>query len=158
MRKLIPIATVIAIVGALAADVAASTAATKAPTKITCTFRNYSQTPQQLSGFSFGYIRCPQPFGRGVQSATYSATVNATTGAATLKGTFRNWFGVGTVYGTYNLRGQYTSATAATYRGTFTIRGGTGAYKGSKATGPLTCSTTDAGATSSCTSVEDTGH
>ena len=156
MRKLIPLLTVIAIVGVLAADVAGSTAATKAP-KITCTFKNFSQTPQQLSGFGFGYIRCPQPFGRGVQSATYSETVNATTGAATLKGTFTNWFDAGTVYGTYSLHGQFTSATAATYKGTFTTKGGTGADKGAKITGTLTCSTRDAGATSSCTSVS-TGH
>ena len=88
-----------------------------------------------------------------MQSATYSGTVNAKTGAATLKGSYTNWFDAGTVYGTYSLRGQYTSATAATFKGKFTESGGTGAYKGAKGTGTLTCSTTNAGATSTCTSV-----
>jgi hypothetical protein len=163
MRRKSLLACAIAVAGVLAVGVpvvgaAASNAATSpAATKITCTFKNYSQTPKQLSGFSFGNISCPQPFGPGVQSATYTSTVNAKTGAATLKGTYKNWFDTGTVYGTYSLRGQYTSATAATYKGTYTITGGTGAYKGEKATGPLTCSTTNAGATSSCTSVGYTG-
>jgi hypothetical protein len=164
MRRRSLLACAIAAVGVLAVGVpvvgaATSIAATSSgASTITCTFKNYSQTPKQLSGFSFGYISCPQPFGPGVQSATYSATVNSKTGAATLKGTYKNWFDTGTVYGTYSLRGQYTSPTAATYKGTFTITGGTGAYKGAKATGPLTCSTANAGATSSCTSVEQTGH
>jgi hypothetical protein len=158
------LACAIAVAGVLAVGVpvvgaAASTSASSSgATKITCTFRNYNQTPTKLSGFSFGYISCPQPFGPGVQSATYTATVNTTTGAATLKGAYKNWFDTGTVYGTYSLRGQYTSATAATYKGTFTIKGGTGTYKGAKTTGALTCSTTNAGATSTCTSVEYTGH
>jgi hypothetical protein len=160
MRRKSLLAGAIAIVGVLAVGVpfvgaAASTAATSSEaTKITCTFKNYNQTPKQLSGFSFGYISCPQPLGPGVQSATYSATVSAKTGAATEKGSYQNWFDAGTVYGTYSLFGQYTSATAATFKGTFTITGGTGAYKGAKATGPLTCSTTNAGATTTCTSVE----
>jgi hypothetical protein len=138
---------------------AASTAATTSgATKVTCTFRNYTLTPTQLSGFGFGYISCPQPFGPGVPSATYTTTVNAKTGTTTLKGTYKNWFDTGTVYWSYSLRGQYTSATAATYKGTFTIKGGTGTYKGMKTTGALTCSTTNAGATSTCTSVEYAGH
>jgi len=155
------LAAAIAIAGVLAVGVpvagaAASTAATSSgATKITCTYKIYNQTPTQLSGFSFGNVRCPQPFGRGVQSATYSATV-AKTGAATEKGTYKNWFDAGTLYGTYSLRGQYTSATAATFKGTFTISGGTGAYQGAKATGLLTCRTTNAGATSTCTSVQYT--
>ena len=161
MRRKSLLAATIAIAGVLAVGVpvagaAASTAATSSgATKITCTYKIYNQTPTQLSGFSFGYIRCPQPFGRGVQSATFSATV-AKTGAATEKGTYKNWFDAGTLYGTYSLRGQYTSATAATFKGTFTISGGTGAYQGAKATGLLTCGTTNAGATSTCTSVQYT--
>ena len=146
-------------VGAPVAGAAANAAATgPAATKITCTYKNYDQTPKQLTGFSFGYISCPKPFGPGVQSATYRATVNAKTGAATEKGSFKNWFDAGTVQGTYSLRGQYTSPTAATFNGTFTITTGTGAYKGTKATGALTCSTTNAGATSTCTSVQSIGH
>src|SRR5208283_2582927 len=138
MRRKSLLAGATAIVGVLAVGVpvvgaAASTAATNSgPAKTTCTFKNYNQTPTKLSGSSFGYVNCPKPFGHGVQSATYTATVNTKTGAATSKGPFQNWFDTGTLYGTYSLRGQYTSATAATFKGTFTITGGTGAFKATK--------------------------
>jgi len=160
MRSKSLLAGAIAIVGALAVGVpvigaAASTAATSsAAATTTCTFKNYNQTPKKLSGFTFGYINCPKPLGNGVQSATYTATVNTKTGAATSKGSYQNWFGTGTLYGTYSLSGQYTSATAATFKGTFTITGGTGAFNATKkTTGTLTCNTTNADATSTCTSV-----
>ena len=153
MRRRSLLAGAIGIVGVLAVGVpvvgaSASTAATS-----TCTFKIYNQTPTQLSGFAFGYTNCSEPFGTGVQSSTYRATVNAKTGAATNKGAYKNWFDTGTVHGTFSLRGQYTSPTAATFKGTFTITGGTGAFKGTRARGTLTCSTTNAGATSTCTSV-----
>jgi hypothetical protein len=159
MRRKSLLAGAIAIVGVLAVGVpvvgaAASTTATSSgATKITCTFKIYNQTPTQLSGFAFGYVNCSKPFGTGVQSSTYRATVNAKTGATTNKGAYKNWFDTGTTHGTFSLRGQYTSPTAATFKGTFTITGGTGAFKATKATGTLTCSTTNAGATTTCTSV-----
>jgi len=160
MRSKSLLAGAIAIVGVLAVGVpvigaAASTAATgSAAPKTTCTFKNYNQTPKKLSGFTFASVNCQKPFGNGVQSATYTATVNTKTGAATIKGPYKNWFDTGTLSGTYSLGGQYTSATAATFKGTFTITGGTGAFNGTKKiTGTLTCSTTNADATSTCTSV-----
>ena len=159
MRRKSLLAGAIAIAGVLAVGVpvagaAASTAATSSgATKITCTFKIYNQTPKQPSGFAFGYINCSEPFGNGVQSSTYRAPVNAKTGAATNKGSYKNWFDAGTVHGTFSLRGQFTSPTAARFKGTFTITGGTAAFKGTKAQGTLTCSSTNAGATSTYTSV-----
>ena len=159
MRRKSLLAGAIAIVGVLAVgvpvvDAAASTAATSSgATNTTCTYKIYNQTPTQLSGFAFGYVNCSEPFGHGVQSSTYRATVNAKTGAATNRGSYKNWFDDGTVHGTFSLRGQYTSPTAATFKGTFTITGGTGAFRGAKVRGTLTCSTTNAGATLTCTSV-----
>jgi hypothetical protein len=159
MQRKSLLAGAIAIAGVLAVGVpvggaAASTTATSSgATNTSCTFKIYNQTPTQLSGFAFGYVNCSDPFGHGVQSSTYHATVNAKTGAATNKGSYKNWFDDGTVHGTFSLRGQYTSPTAATFKGTFTITGGTGAFRGAKARGTLTCSTTNAGATSTCTSV-----
>ena len=123
MRRKSLLAGAIAIVGVLAVgvpivDAAASTAATSSgATNTTCTFKIYNQTPTQLSGFAFGYVNCSEPFGRGVQSSTYRATVNAKTGAATNKGSYKNWFDDGTVHGTFSLRGQYTSPTAAMVQG-----------------------------------------
>jgi len=159
MRRKSLLAGAIAAAGVLAVsapviDAAASTAAASpGAAKTTCTFRIYSQTPTRLSGFAFGYVKCSDPFGNGVQSSTYRATVNAKTGAATNEGSYKNWFDAGTVYGSFSLRGRYTSPAAATFRGTFTITGGTGAFRGAKAEGTLTCSTANGGATSTCTSV-----
>jgi hypothetical protein len=165
MRNKSLLAGAIAIVGVLAVGVpvvgaAASTGATgSGAAKITCTFKIYNQTPTKLSGFSFGYVNCQTPFGKGVQSATYSATLNAITGAATNKGAYKNWYDAGTTHGTFSLRGQYTSPTAATFKGTFTVTGGTGAFRATKGTGTLTCRTANAGATSTCTSVlRETGR
>jgi hypothetical protein len=56
----------------------------------------------QLSGFTFAYISCPEPFGPGVQAGTYSATVNATTGTVTQEGTYTNWYATGTTHGTFS--------------------------------------------------------
>jgi len=158
MRRKSLRAGAIAIAGVLAIGMpvvgaAASTAATSSGATITCTFQNYNPTPTQSSGVTFGYIGCPEPFGPGVQAGTYSATVNATTGAVTQEGTYTNWYATGTTHGTYSLIGQHTSATAATSKGTVTDTGGTGAFQGIKETGTLTCSTTNGGATTTCTTV-----
>jgi hypothetical protein len=155
MRRKYVLAGAIATAGVLAVGVpvaAASTAATSSKaTTITCTYKDYNQTPTQLSGFTFAYINCPQPFGPGVESSTYTATVNTQTGTLTEEGTYKHWYDTGTVHGTYSLRGPDTST--ATLTGTFTDMGGTGAFKETKGPGTLTCSTTNAGATSTCTSV-----
>ena len=154
MRKLIPLATVIAIAGALAAGGIASTAAAKATTtKITCEYTAYNPTPLQLSGVVVGFIKCSQPFGKGVVSATYSATIDPTTGAGTATGRWTKWFLDGTVHGRYSETVQFTSQTDATYKQDLTVTGGTGAYEGVKGTASDNCSTTNGGATLSCTTV-----
>jgi len=149
MRKLIPLATVIAIVGALAAGVAASTAATKA-TKIKCTATSYNPTPTNPSGVYFLISSCSKPEGNGVESGTYTATVNTTTRAGTLKGTFTHWLLTGTDHGHYSDKFQFTSATDATSEIAITVTGGTGTFKGVKGTGTGSCSTTNAFATQTC--------
>lgn len=159
MRRNYVLAGAIAIAGVLAVGVpvvgaaaSTSTAATDSGARtITCTEKTYNQTPTQASGFTFAYVNCPRPFGPGVSSGTYTATVNAQTGTVTEEGTYKHWYDTGTVHGTYILRGPDTSA--ATLKGTFTDMGGTGAFKETKGTGTLTCSTTNGGATTTCTSV-----
>ena len=94
MRKLIPLATVIAIAGALAAGVAASTAATGA-TRITCNTTEYNHTPTKASGVVVGLTSCSKPFGNGAVSATYTSTFDPTTGAGTDTGPFTKWLGCG---------------------------------------------------------------
>jgi hypothetical protein len=154
MRKLIPLATVIAIAGALTAGVVASTAATTA-TKITCKFTEYNPTPTNPSGVVVGFTSCSKPWGNGVISATYSSTFNSTTGAGTAKGTWTKWFLAGTVHGPYSQTFQFTSNNDATYKSTVTISGGTGAYKGVKGKGSDSCRTTNGAATLTCTAVDE---
>jgi len=156
MRKLIPLATVIAIAGALAAGLVASAAATAAtPTKITCKFTEYNPTPTNPSGFVIGFIRCSQPLGSGVISASYNSTFNPTTGAGTDKGPYTKWLSAGTVHGRYTGTFQFTNSTDATWKNAITISGGTGAYKGVKGTGSESCSTTNGAATETCTTVDE---
>jgi len=152
MRKLIPVATAIAIVSALVASVTASTAATKATT-IKCKSTEYNPTPKDSSGVIIGFTSCSKPLGNGVISATYSASVNTTTGAGTAHGTFTKWLATGTVHGRYTEKIQFTSDADATYKLATTITGGTGAFKGVKGSGPESCSTTNGGATQTCKSV-----
>ncbi len=156
MRKLIPLATVIAIAGALAGGVAAGTAATRAtPTRIKCKWTSYNPSPTQASGFVIGFIKCPQPLGHGVISATYSSTFNPTTGAGTANGKWTKWLLNGTAHGHYSQTFQFTSNTNATYQSTLVWTGGTGAYTGVKGTGTDSCTTTDGGATETCQSVDE---
>ena len=157
MRKLIPLATVIAIAGALAAGVAASTAATGA-TRITCTTTEYNPTPTSASGVVVGLTSCSKPFGNGAVSATYTSTFDPTTGAGTDTGPFTKWLLTGTVHGHYTGTYQFTSDTDATWQNTIAVSGGTGAFKGVKGKGHETCRTTNGGATLTCTeTVEVTG-
>ncbi len=151
MRRLIPLVTMIAIVGALAAGVAAS-AATKAKT-IKCNTTEYNPTPTKASGVVVGLLRCSKPWGNGVISASYSSTFNATTGAGTANGTFTKWLLTGTIHGHFTEKFQFTSDTDATYELATTISGGTGAFKGVKGKGPESCSTTNGGATETCKTV-----
>ncbi len=156
MRKLIPLATVITIAGAVAIGLVASTAATAAtPTKVTCKSTEYNPTPTNASGAVIGFIKCSQPLGDGLVSATYNSSVNSTTGAGTAKGRWTKWLLAGTVRGRYTETLQFTSNTDATYKLAITWTGGTGAYKSVKGTGSERCSTTNGGATQTCESVAE---
>jgi hypothetical protein len=70
MRKLIPLATVIAIAGGLTAGVVASAATTAV--KIKCDTTEYNPTPTQASGVVVGFTSCSEPLGKGVVSASLS--------------------------------------------------------------------------------------
>jgi hypothetical protein len=150
MRKLIPLTTATVIIGALCAGVAASSGAATA-TNITCNSTQYNPTPTQPSGVVFQFTRCSKPFGHGVVSARYTSTFDSTTGAGTANGPFTKWFLIGTVHGRYSQKFQFTSDTDATYESTITISRGTGAFAGVKGNGSERCSTSDAGATLTCT-------
>jgi hypothetical protein len=98
------------------------------------------------SGSQFGKQSCGTPLGAGVSHATF-----ALDDAGDLSGSIQHWFPTGQVFGTYTLTpgaaaGPPTSTSfgQASYTGTLTIKGGTGALKGATGTGTMTCSTNDA--------------
>jgi hypothetical protein len=93
-------------------------------------------------------VACGTPFGKGIQLVKYVETVSAA-GNVTASGPSKVWFDLGTLRGTYKLSGKLVGA-AGTFAGSTKITGGTGAYKGARATGKLSCQTTDAGATLRC--------
>ena len=152
MPKLIPLATVIAIIGALAAGVAASSGAMSR-------YEDHVQShgvqpdPDPSIRFVLGVTNCSKLFGNGVISATYTSTFNPATSAGTDNGPFTKWLLTGTFHGRYTGKYQFTSNTDAHWHNTITVSGGTGAFRGVTGKGSESCSTTNAGATLTCTEV-----
>ncbi len=136
------------VVGALALAPVGSGAGT-AVVKVKCSAKYTSLTPGKLKGEDVGMPSCGAPYGKGIQWIVYTETLSAT-GTVSAHGTYKAWFDLGTVRGTYKMAGKLKGATA-TLKGTNTVLGGTGAYHGAKGTGTLSCTTKDAGATFSCT-------
>ena len=96
-------------------------------------------TPASETGSDAGPVSC-KPFGKGF--ATLSYTTDA---AGDLTGKWQEWFGTGSVYGTFDLTPSdnappttSTSFSVQSFSGTFVIKSGTGAY--AKATGKGTMS------------------
>jgi hypothetical protein len=98
------------------------------------------------SGSQFGKQACGTPLGAGLSHATF-----ALDDAGDLSGSIQHWFPTGQVFGTYTMAPgaasgppTATSFGQASYDGTVTIKGGTGALKGATGTGTISCSTNDA--------------
>lgn len=117
-----------------------------------CSLRVLSQTPTSLQGFDFGLVTCSEPFGKGVQFDTYTETVTAPKASA--HGPFTWFFADGTVHGTFEFAGTFSSPTTATLAGTLQLTHGTARFKHVHANGHITCTTTDAGKTFTCNVAE----
>lgn len=159
MQVRIRLTLLAALVGVLAVFVvgtgtgsARATQSKSKSTKLKCVTEDFNQTPGKLKGLSFGVATCSKPWGRGLEAISYTETVSST-GAVSSKGAFKNYYNTGTTHGVYSLSGKFTSATSGTLSGPVTITGGTGAFKGAKGKGKLTCKTTNGGNTSTCTAV-----
>ena len=134
---------------AVAAGAGHARTATHPSKRVHCSLHVYSQTPTSLRGFDFGLVKCSKPFGKGVQYDTYTESV--TPPKASARGPFEWFFDEGTVHGTFSFAGTFSSPTTATFAGTLKITGGTGAFENARARTDLTCTTTDAGKTFTCT-------
>jgi hypothetical protein len=85
-------------------------------------------------GTVFSFVRCPEPFGHGIQHATFRLTPKTpTTGTAVLR--FKAYFDTGTVSGVWRATYRYTNATTAMFKQKVNWTSGTGAFKQVRATG-----------------------
>ena len=163
MRRISLVATAIT-VALLTIGVAATAAKThpKAKTvtaKVTCSLALTTEvpagdtviTPGDPSGTQFGFVGCGKLLGNGVQTDPFSQT-----SSGDIVGSYRQYFGTGSIHGLYDLTvtGQSapttTTFTATSYAGTVSVIGGSGAWAHVTGKGTLTCSSLDAVHTS-CT-------
>lgn len=85
-------------------------------------------------GTVFSFVRCPAPFGHGIQHATFRLTPKTSkTGTAVLR--FKAYFDTGTVSGVWRATYRYRNATTAVFKQNVNWTGGTGAFKQVRATG-----------------------
>jgi hypothetical protein len=109
----------------------------------TCTLKTVDIAPTAVNGEDFGMLKCPAPFGKGVQHNTGRLTpTSATTG--TLKGSSRLYFETGSVRATFSLKYELSGGKLI-LAGTAKVVGGTGAFKGITGSVKLTGSSLDGG-------------
>jgi hypothetical protein len=116
----------------------------KIATGITVAAGDFSVTPPVAQGVEFGSASCGKQFGKGVQKDNFIVPDSGEN-----KANYQMYFPTGTIHGTYVLVPQEedfnpASFTEIDYLGTLKITGGTGAYKGAKGVGTMTCQTLDA--------------
>jgi len=109
--------------------------------------------PPAAQGSQYGPVHCGGGIGSGVQSDTFKLM-----DSGDVQGKFAQYFGIGTVHGSFSMTPDDTGAPSSTttfanvsYTGTINVAGGTGAYKKVTAKGTLKCSSND-GVHFSCTS------
>lgn len=149
--------SVIGSVGVLVGAISVAAVAAKSSAKklqLTCTATAYNVDFPKLSGLAFGQLNCTKPFGAGVQQAHNTTTIVGST--VKVSGSFKNFFNAGTNSGTLKLSGS-VGPGALKVKGSVTVTGGTGAYKHIKGSGPVSCTTTNAGKTFDCI-VKGTAH
>ncbi len=109
--------------------------------------------PPAAQGSQYGPVHCGGATGSGVQSDTFKLM-----DSGDVQGKFAQYFGTGTVHGSFVLTPDDTGAPSSTttfanisYTGTMTVAGGTGSYRKATGNGTLKCSSND-GVHFSCTS------
>ena len=159
MRRRIRLVGVALIAFPLAFGVAASTAASNQATtksvKVACKTTvgtmiasgETGVTPPAQQGDEYGTVRCGKLLGSGVQADTFTVPASGDTVAR-----YTLYLSTGTIHGKYDLAPQEGTLNflETSYLGKLTVAGGTGAFKGAKGTGTMTCITTD-GIHTNCT-------
>jgi hypothetical protein len=103
--------------------------------------------PPAQQGSEYGTASCAKPLGGGVQKDVFTVPASGDTVAK-----YTMYFSTGTLFGTYDLTptGEPTSFLETDWTGTMKVTGGTGAFKGAKGVGTMSCKTMD-GIHSTCT-------
>lgn len=104
--------------------------------KVKCHVEDHIQKfPTRSSpGTVFSFVRCPAPFGHGVQHATFRLTPKTrTTGTAVLR--FKAFFDTGSVSGVWHATYRYTDSKTAVFKQRVNWTKGTGAFAHVRATG-----------------------
>lgn len=97
--------------------------------------------PADTSGANTGSIKCGKLLGAGLAQLSFTMPASGN-----LVGAAQEYFALGSMHGKYVLVPDdptSDSFSAASYTGTMTIKGGTGAFQMAKGTGKLKCTTTD---------------
>ncbi len=169
MRRIWLVVAVMAVgvlaVGAAQAMAAKSKSKSKAPKTVTTTVSckvslgtlsapgETAVIPPAAQGSQYGPVHCGGAIGSGIQSDTFKLM-----DSGDVQGKYAQYFGTGTVHGSFSLTPDDTGAPSSTttfanvsYTGTMNVAGGTGAYKKATGKGTLKCSSND-GVHFSCTS------
>jgi hypothetical protein len=108
--------------------------------------------PPVQQGSQYGPLRCGKLLGSGIQAESFTLL-----DSGDLQGKYAQYFGTGTVHGTFALTPQDTGPPSSTttfanvaYTGTVDVLGGTGAFRKAAGKGKLACASTD-GVHFSCT-------
>lgn len=120
----------------IATSAGAAAANRSGTTNIKCHVEDHIQKFPTASspGTVFSFVRCPAPFGRGIQHATFRLTPKtSTTGTAVLR--FKAYFDTGTVSGVWRATYRYTNPTTAVFKQRVNWTRGTAAFKQVRATG-----------------------
>lgn len=100
-----------------------------------------SVLPPVSQGSEYGTLSCGgKLLGGGVQRDSFNVPVSGDTLAS-----YTLYFGTGALHGTYDLTPQQIGLNfyATAWAGTLEVTGGTGAFKGYKGTGTMTCQSDD---------------
>jgi len=118
----------------------------------TCTIQLQTLAVPGTSGAEeFGTVACDRVFGKGVEHDPEVTLTPTTPTTGTGTGPYKQYFNKGTIRGKFTLAYTITPPAAATFTGTATISGGTGAYKHVRGSAKLTCNTADGGTHTTCT-------
>ena len=140
---------------ASARTAAATTTSKGATLKVSCALSFSLQapaggsdvTPASTDGSHAGTAKCPaKGIGKGAELDSFT-----TDAGGDLIGKWQEWFNTGSLYGTYDLSpsdsapSDSSTFAAASYAGTFVVKGGTGAFAKDKTKkkGTMKCSTKD---------------